>query len=112
MTQVYGASDVRAGLDDRATPLNDDDALSADLHPRHLAKRIGEITAVIIAVAVAVSALPGLGEVRHRLGHVDAIWIAALLLAEFCSCAGYVLVFRSTFCPHMSWGLSYDIAMA
>ena len=111
MTEIYAASDVRSGSDDPGVPLNDD-ALSGDLHPRHLAKRVVEITAVIIAVAVAVSALPGLGEVRQRLGHIDAIWIAALLLAEFCSCAGYVLVFRSTFCPRMSWRLSYDIAMA
>lgn len=110
MTEIYGASDVRS--DDRGAPLSDDDALSADLHPRHLAKRIVEITTVIIVAAVGVSALPGLGDVRHRLGHIDAIWIAALLLAEFCSCAGYVLVFRSTFCPRMSWRLSYDIAMA
>ena len=34
------------------------------------------------------------------------------MVAEIASCGGYVLVFRSTFCSQMSWGLSYDIAMA
>ncbi len=38
--------------------------------------------------------------------------IVALVVAEIASCGGYVLVFRSTFCSQMSWGLSYDIAMA
>jgi uncharacterized protein (TIRG00374 family) len=36
----------------------------------------------------------------------------ALALAEVGSCVGYLLVFRSTFCPQMPWGLSSDIAMA
>src|SRR5262249_20111625 len=31
---------------------------------------------------------------------------------ELGSCAGYLLVFRETFCAQMPWGLSYDIAMA
>ena len=34
------------------------------------------------------------------------------MLAELGSCAGYVLVFRDTFCSQMPWGLSYEIAMA
>ena len=42
----------------------------------------------------------------------DPFWLAMLALAEVASCGGYMLVFRSTFCPQMSWGLSYDISMA
>jgi uncharacterized protein (TIRG00374 family) len=83
-----------------------------ELHPRHLAIRVAEIVAIIAVVAIAVGSLPGLGEVRTRLQDVDAIWIAALVVAELGSCAGYLLVFRATFCTQMSWGLSYDIAMA
>lgn len=83
-----------------------------ELHPRHLAVRVVEIVALIALVAVAISALPGLDEVRERFENADPVWLAAVALAEIGSCAGYMLVFRSTFCPQMSWGLSYDISMS
>jgi uncharacterized protein (TIRG00374 family) len=83
-----------------------------ELHPRHLAVRVAEIAGIIALVVIAISALPGLGEVRTRLESADPVWIAALIVAEVGSCAGYLLVFRSTFCSQMSWGLSYDIAMS
>jgi uncharacterized protein (TIRG00374 family) len=83
-----------------------------ELHPRHLAVRGVQIAAVIGVVAIAISAVPGLDEVRARLAGADPVWIAVVALAEVGSSAGYLLVFRSTFCSQMSWGLSYDIAMA
>jgi uncharacterized membrane protein YbhN (UPF0104 family) len=83
-----------------------------ELHPRHLAVRVAQIAAVVAVVAIAISALPGLGEIRARFADADPVWIAAVVLAEVGSCAGYLLVFRSTFCSQMSWSLSYDIAMA
>ncbi len=83
-----------------------------ELHPRHLAVRVAEIAAVIAVVAIAIGALPGLDEVRARLHGADPVWVVAIAVAELGSCGGYVLVFRSTFCSQMSWGLSYDIAMA
>jgi uncharacterized membrane protein YbhN (UPF0104 family) len=83
-----------------------------ELHPRHLIVRVTEIAAVIAVVAIAISALPGLDEVRARLEGADPAWVLAVVLAEVGSCAGYLLVFRDTFCSQMPWGLSYDIAMA
>jgi uncharacterized protein (TIRG00374 family) len=83
-----------------------------ELHPRHLIIRAIEIAAVIALVVVAVSSLPGLDEVRARLRGTDPAWVAAVAAAEFGSCAGYLIVFRQTFCAQMPWGLSYDIAMA
>jgi uncharacterized protein (TIRG00374 family) len=83
-----------------------------ELRPRHLAVRVGEIVAVIGIVAIAISALPGLGEVRARLGDANGAWVAAIAAAELGSCAGYLLAFRATFCPEMPWDLAYDIAMA
>jgi uncharacterized protein (TIRG00374 family) len=83
-----------------------------DLHPRHLVVRVAEIGAVIALVIVAISALPGLDEVRGRLQDASPGWVVALVVAEVASCAGYLLVFRATFCSQMSWALSYDIAMA
>ncbi len=83
-----------------------------ELHPRHIAVRVVEVAVIIALVAVAISALPGLGQVRARLEDADPFWLTMLALAEIGSCAGYLLVFRSTFCPRMGWGLSYDISMA
>jgi uncharacterized protein (TIRG00374 family) len=83
-----------------------------EFRPRHLVVRAAELAAVIAVVAIAISALPGLDEVRDRLEDVDPIWIAAIAVAELASCGGYLLVFRSTFCSSMPWGLSYEIAMA
>jgi uncharacterized protein (TIRG00374 family) len=82
------------------------------LHPRHLAVRVAQLATVIALVAIAISALPGLDDVRARLEGADPVWIVALAAAEIGSCAGYLLAFRETFCTQMSWGLSYDIAMA
>jgi uncharacterized protein (TIRG00374 family) len=83
-----------------------------ELHPRHLLARVAEISAIIALGAIAISALPGLDEVRARLEGVEPIWVVAIAAAEVGSCLGYLLVFRSTFCARMPWGLSYDIAMA
>jgi uncharacterized protein (TIRG00374 family) len=88
------------------------DEMPDELHPRHLALRVLEVAAVIGLVAIAISALPGLDQVRGRLENTDAVWLAAVALAEVGSCLGYLLVFRATFCPQMAWGLSYDISMA
>ena len=93
-------------------PVPGGSAMPDALHPRHLVVRVAEIAVVVAVVAIAISALPGLDEVRARLQGLDPVWIVALALAEIGSCAGYLLVFRSTFCSQMSWGLSYDIAMA
>jgi uncharacterized protein (TIRG00374 family) len=95
-----------------AAPASGAGAVPDELHPRHLLVRVAEITAIIAVVAIAISALPGLDEVRARLAGVQPIWIVAIALAEVGSCVGYLLVFRATFCARMPWGLSYDIAMA
>jgi uncharacterized membrane protein YbhN (UPF0104 family) len=90
----------------------DESQLPDELHPRHLVLRVAEVAAVIALVVIAIGALPGLDQVRGRLEGIDPVWIVALTAAELGSCAGYLLVFRATFCTQMPWGLTYDIAMA
>src|SRR5947209_2052868 len=87
-------------------------AMPDALGPRHLIVRVLELVAVAGLVAIAINSLPGLDEVKARLQHAEAAWVVGIALAEVGSCAGYLLVFRSTFCSQMSWRLSYDIAMA
>ena len=86
--------------------------MPAEFKARHLVVRVAQLAAVIAIGAVAISALPGLDEVRRRLEGAEPVWVAALVLAELGSCAGYLLVFRETFCSQMSWSLSSEIAMA
>jgi uncharacterized protein (TIRG00374 family) len=83
-----------------------------DLNPRHLVVRMVEVAAVVAAVVLAIGALPGFDAVRARLEGADTLWVVAVAVAEVGSCAGYLVVFRSTFCPRMRWGLSCDIALA
>ena len=83
-----------------------------EFHPRHLAVRVLEVAGIIGVVAIAITALPGLDQVRTLLADADPAWIVAVALAQLGSCGGYLLVFRSTFCQQMPWGLSYDIAMS
>jgi uncharacterized protein (TIRG00374 family) len=83
-----------------------------ELNPRHIGVRLVQIAVVVALVAIAISALPGLDQVRDRLKDTDPLWLGLLAVAEIGSCAGYLLAFRSTFCPKMPWGLSYDISMA
>jgi glycosyltransferase 2 family protein len=87
-------------------------AMPKELDARHLVVRVAQLVAVGAVVVVAISAVPGLDEIRARLAGADPVWVGALMLAELGSCAGYLLVFRATFCSQMGWGLSYDIAMA
>jgi uncharacterized protein (TIRG00374 family) len=87
-------------------------ALPDDLHPRHLAIRLVELAAFIALLVIAISAFPSLDEVRTRLESADPVWIALVVVAEIGSCAGYMLVFRATFCSQMPWSLSYDMSMA
>jgi uncharacterized protein (TIRG00374 family) len=82
------------------------------LDAQHLVVRVTELVAVGAVVVIAISAVPGLDEIRARVVGADPVWVGALVLAELGSCAGYVLVFRATFCSQMGWGLTYDIAMA
>jgi uncharacterized protein (TIRG00374 family) len=83
-----------------------------ELHPRHLVRRVLEVGAVIAFVAVAITAFPGLDQLKDRLTNASPGWVVAVAVAEIGSCLGYLLVFRETFCSQMSWGLSYDIAMS
>ena len=83
-----------------------------EFSPRHLAVRVVQVIAVIAVAAIAISAVPGLDEVRARIAGATPVWVGLVAVAQLGSCAGYLLVFRSTFCSQMSWGLSYDIAMS
>jgi len=73
---------------------------------------------VLSALAFLYFVLPklaGVGTTLHRLERGDTLWIAAGVLLEACSFAGYVLVFRAVFvrgADRIGWWESYEITMA
>ena len=83
-----------------------------ELSPRRLRKRLIEIAVVVAVVVIVVVAGPGLGPLRRDLEHASGGWVAAGVGLELLSMLSYVVIFRSVFCPRMSWRLSYQIGMA
>jgi len=87
---------------------------AADLLPdrRRLVLRLALVAAVIGALAFAVSALPGLREVREELAGASPGWLVLALVLQAASCLAFVSVFRGVFCRRMPWRLSYEVGMA
>lgn len=96
----------------------DDDRVAAErtmppeLDTRHLGRRLLQIGLVVLIVVVAVSALPGLGEVRERFAGARVSWLAAALVLELGSVMSFVAAFRGVFCDRLSWRLSSQIAVS
>ncbi|MEA2270748.1 MAG: putative heme transporter, partial [Solirubrobacteraceae bacterium] len=84
--------------------------LPEELSPRHLARRVIEVVALLAIVGLVAWLAPGLGEVRARLVRADPGWLALAVLLEALSCASYLVMFRPVFCPRMSWRTSAEIA--
>jgi uncharacterized membrane protein YbhN (UPF0104 family) len=87
---------------------------AADLLPdrRRLVLRLALVGAVVGALGLAISSLPGLGEVRDRLADASPVWLGLALLLQAASCLAFVAVFRGVFCRRMPWRLSYSVGMA
>jgi uncharacterized membrane protein YbhN (UPF0104 family) len=83
-----------------------------ELSPRRIGRRLLEIAGVVAVIAVVVLVGPGLGSLRSQLKHASLGWVAAGLGFEVLSALSYVVIFRTVFCPRMSWRLSYQIGMA
>jgi uncharacterized membrane protein YbhN (UPF0104 family) len=79
---------------------------------RRLVLRFALVAAVIGALVLAVSSLPGLGDVRARLAGASPGWLALALAFEAASCLACVVVLRAVFCRRLPWRLTYDVAMA
>ena len=65
-----------------------------------------------VVVALLISTLPGLDEVRERFAHAEPGWLVALFFLEVASCLSYVVAFRGVFCTRLGWRFSYEIGMA
>jgi uncharacterized membrane protein YbhN (UPF0104 family) len=89
-------------------------------HELHLPARKAWTSVALVLVAglalyVLLPQLAGLDETWERLRRGDPWWLAAAVLLEVCSYAGYVLAFRRIFADgpaRIGWRESYDITMA
>jgi uncharacterized membrane protein YbhN (UPF0104 family) len=86
--------------------------LPRELSPAGFARRAGGLVLVGLVVALLISTLPGLDEVRERFAHAEPIWLVALFFLEVASCLSYVVAFRGVFCTRLGWRFSYEIGMA
>ena len=79
---------------------------------RRLALRIALAAGLLAAATFAVSALPGLGDVRARLADAAPGWLVVAMALEIASCLACVVAFRGVFCRRLPWRLSYEVAIA
>ena len=79
---------------------------------RGLVIRLSVIVAVLAGLAVAVSSMPGLDELRGRLADAAPGWLVVALVLEAASCLAFVAAFRGVFNRRLSWRLSYEVGMA
>lgn len=86
--------------------------LPQELRSGRLVRRIGQLAILALIVALLVSTLPGLDDVRRRFAHAQPGWLVALVTLQVASCLSYVIAFRRAFCNHLGWRFSYQIGLA
>jgi hypothetical protein len=83
-----------------------------ELSPRHRWRRLLEFAAVGVVIGIVVLTGPGLGQLRSEVAHASPGWLIAGVGLEVLSALSYVVIFRTVFCAHMPWRLSYQIGMS
>ncbi len=79
---------------------------------RRLMLRLAAVIALLAALALALSSLPGLGEVREEFAGSAPGWLVLAFALEAASCLAYVVTIRGVFCRRLPWRLSYEVGMA
>jgi uncharacterized protein (TIRG00374 family) len=87
-------------------------SLPDELEGRRLRRRVLQVTALFVAIALLAWLAPGLDSIRSRLDHADPAWLAVGVVLELASCAGYVLMFGPIFCDRMALRTSVEIGLA
>jgi uncharacterized protein (TIRG00374 family) len=87
-------------------------SLPDEFEGRRLRRRVAQVTALFVAIALLAWLAPGLDSIRSRLDHADPAWLAVGVALEVASCAGYVLMFGPIFCDSMALRTSVEIGLA
>lgn len=86
--------------------------LPPDVGMHRLRRRLLQLGALVALVVVVVMLVPGLDDVRKRLGEASLGWLAVAAVLQVLSCLSYVAVFRAAFCSRLGWRISYLIGMS
>lgn len=70
------------------------------------------LLALVVVVVAVVALVPGLASLRGRFAGADLRWLLLAGAFQLCSCASYVIIFRSVFCRTSGTGTSVRIALA
>jgi len=79
---------------------------------RGLLLRLAVVAAVLGGLALAVSSMPGLDELRSKLADASPGWLAAAMALELASCLAFIAAFRGVFSRRLPWRFSYEVGMA
>lgn len=92
-----------------STP-SDSSVLPAEFDLRRLGRRALQVIAVLAVVGLVALLMPGLGEVRHKLGNAAWGWLAVAVVLEALSGMSYVLMFRPIFCRLMTFRSALELS--
>jgi uncharacterized membrane protein YbhN (UPF0104 family) len=77
-----------------------------------LIRRALGLAVVLVLFVLALSVLPGLDDVRARLGDADGRWIALTCVCALASMLSYVVALRGTLSRRIRWRYAWHLGMA
>ena len=77
-----------------------------------LVRRVLGLLALVVVLALVVSVLPGLRDVRDRFHSADPVWLAVTFACVFASTLSYVAAVRGTLSRQPGWHASWNLGMA
>ncbi len=77
-----------------------------------LGRRVLGLVVLLIVLALVISVLPGLGDVRERFGQAQPWWIAVACASSFASRLSYIAALRGTLSRQITWRASWHLGMA
>jgi len=97
-----------------SAPLSDGDAAPPEEVPASaaLVRRALGVAALVIVLALVVSVLPGLQDVRERFSRADPAWLAVTFACVLASMLSYVAALRGTLSRRIGWRASWNLGMA
>jgi uncharacterized membrane protein YbhN (UPF0104 family) len=77
-----------------------------------LGRRALGLVALLAVLALTVSVLPGLGDVRERFGQAEPWWIVVTFASSFASRLSYIAALRGTLSRQIDWRPAWNLGMA
>ncbi len=77
-----------------------------------LGRRALGLVVLVAVLALVVSVLPGLQEVRERFNRADPAWLAVTFACVLASMLSYVAALRGTLSRRIGWRASWNLGMA